>query len=93
MLGQIDDGNNGISGIEKFYDYELKNNNNPITLSLDANIQYLIRQELIAANKIFQNIGSAAILMNIDSGEILSLISFPDFDLNKRDTIIDVNYK
>ena len=30
--------------------------------------------------------------MNIDSGEILSLISFPDFDLNKRDTIIDVNY-
>ena len=35
MLGQIDDGNNGISGIEKFYDYELKNNNNPITLSLD----------------------------------------------------------
>ena len=92
VLGQIDDGNNGISGIEKFYDYELKNNNNPITLSLDANIQYLIRQELIAANKIFQNIGSAAILMNIDSGEILSLISFPDFDLNKRDTIIDVNY-
>ncbi len=61
-------------------------------MSLDANIQYLIRQELIAANKIFQNIGSAAILMNIDSGEILSLISFPDFDLNKRDTIIDVNY-
>ena len=92
VLGQIDDDNNGISGIEKFYDYELKNNNNPITLSLDANIQYLIRQELIAANKIFQNIGSAAILMNIDSGEILSLISFPDFDLNKRDTIIDVNY-
>ena len=79
VLGQIDDDNNGISGIEKFYDYELKNNNNPITLSLDANIQYLIRQELIAANKIFQNIGSAEILMNIDSGAILSLISFPDF--------------
>ena len=92
VLGQIDDDNNGISGNEKFYDYELKNNNNPITLSLDANIQYLIRQELIAANKIFKNIGSAAILMNVDSGEILSLLSFPDFDLNKRDTIIDVNY-
>ena len=92
VLGQIDDDNNGISGIEKFYDYELKNNNNPITLSLDSNIQHLIRQELIAANKIFKNIGSAAILMNVDSGEILSLLSFPDFDLNKRDTIIDVNY-
>ena len=92
VLGQIDDGNNGISGIEKFYDYELKNNNNPVTLSLDSNIQHLIRQELIAANKIFKNIGSAAILMNVDSGEILSLLSFPDFDLNKRDTIIDVNY-
>ena len=92
VLGQIDDDNNGISGIEKFYDYELKNNNNPVTLSLDSNIQHLIRQELIAANKIFKNIGSAAILMNVDSGEILSLLSFPDFDLNKRDTIIDVNY-
>ena len=92
VLGQIDDDNNGISGIEKYYDYKLKNFNDPIILSLDANIQFLIRQELIAANKIFQNIGSAAILMNVDSGEILSLISFPDFDLNKRESIIDVNY-
>ena len=92
VLGQIDDNNNGISGIEKYYDYKLKNLNEPIILSLDANIQFLIRQELIAANKIFQNIGSAAILMNVDSGEILSLISFPDFDLNKRESIIDVNY-
>ena len=92
VLGQIDDDNNGISGIEKYYDYKLKNFNDPIILSLDANIQFLIRQELIAANKIFQNIGSAAILMDVDSGEILSLISFPDFDLNKRESIIDVNY-
>ena len=41
---------------------------------------------------IFQNIGSAAILMNVNNGNILSMISLPDFNLNKRENIKDVNY-
>ena len=36
--------------------------------------------------------GSAAILMNVNNGEILSLVSLPDFNLNKREKIFDVNY-
>ena len=52
----------------------------------------MIREELIKSEEIFQNIGSAAILMNINSGEVLSLISLPDFNLNKRQTIKDLNY-
>ena len=87
ILGQIDDDNQGISGIEKFYDYELKSSKKPITLSLDINLQYLIREELIKSKEIFKNIGSAAILMDVDNGEILSMISLPDFDLNKREKI------
>ena len=47
------------------------------------NLQFIIRNELINAQKIFGNVGGAGILMNINNGEILSLVSVPDFDLNK----------
>ena len=92
ILGQIDEDNKGISGIEKFFDYELKSSEDPIQLSLDTNIQYLIRDELLFSEKIFNNVGSAAILMDINNGEILSMLSMPDFDLNKREKITDKNY-
>ena len=92
IIGQIDDGNNGISGIEKFYDYELRKNNKPIQLTVDTDIQYLIREELIKSKEIFKNLGSAALLMDINTGEVISLVSLPDFDLNKRETIEDLNY-
>ena len=92
IIGQIDDDNNGISGIEKFYDYELRKNNKPIQLTVDTDIQYLIREELIKSKEIFNNLGSAALLMDINTGEVISLVSLPDFDLNKRETIEDLNY-
>ena len=85
ILGQIDDNNNGISGIEKFFDYELKKRNEPLKLTIDTDIQFIIREELIKAQEIFQNIGSASILMDVNNGNILSMISLPDFDLNKRE--------
>ena len=92
ILGQIDDGNNGVSGIEKFFDYELRKKAEPLKLTIDTDIQFLIREELLKAEKIFKNIGSAAILMNVNNGDIFSLISLPDFDLNKREDIQDLNY-
>ena len=92
IIGQIDDDNNGISGIEKFYDYELRKNNKPIQLTVNTDIQYLIREELIKSKEIFNNLGSAALLMDINTGEVISLVSLPDFDLNKRETIEDLNY-
>ncbi len=92
IIGQIDDNNSGISGLEKSFDDKLKISTEPIVLSLDKDIQYLIRNELIKFNKIFNTKGSAAILMNVNSGEILSLISLPDFNPNKRERITDINY-
>ena len=92
IIGQIDDDNNGISGIEKFFDYELKKRNKPLKLTVDTDIQFLIREELIKAQEIFKNIGSASILMDVNNGNILSMVSLPDFDLNKRQDIKDVNY-
>ena len=63
---------------------DLKNIQDPIKLTVDKDIQFLIRNELIKFNKIFNTKGSAAILMNVNNGEILSLVSLPDFDPNKR---------
>jgi len=92
IIGQIDDDNNGVSGIEKFFDYELKTRKEPLQLTVDTDIQFLIREELMQFQQIFQYIGSAAILMNVNNGEILSMVSLPDFNLNKREDIKDVNY-
>ena len=92
VLGQIDDNNNGISGLEKTFDYELTTSRNSLTLTLDTDLQYLIREELLKSKYIFQNIGSAAILMDVHTGDILSMVSLPDFDLNKREKINDLKF-
>ena len=92
IIGQIDDDNRGISGLEKSLDLELKKSTKPITLTVDTDIQYLVRDELSKFNTIFKTKGSAAILMNVNNGEVISLVSLPDFDPNERKKIIDVNF-
>ena len=92
IIGQIDDDNNGISGIEKSFDQNLKLIKKPLKLTVDSDIQFLIRSDLLKFQEIFRAKGSAAILMNVNNGEIISMVSLPDFNLNKRETIEDVNY-
>ena len=72
IIGQITIDNIGISGLEKSFDKELKLNKEPLNTTLDANLQFLIREELIKFQKVFKSIGSASILMDVNSGEILS---------------------
>ena len=71
IIGQIDDDNNGISGLEKSFDEVLRNSKKPIKLTVDKDVQFLIRKELIKYQEIFKSKGSAAILMNVNN---LSLI-------------------
>jgi len=92
ILGQIDDDNKGISGLEKSLDKRLRQSKSSIKLTVDKDIQFLIRKELIKYQKIFNSKGSASILMNVHNGNILSLISLPDFNPNKRQNISDVNF-
>ena len=92
IIGQIDNDNNGISGLEKKLDDDLKRTKEPIKLTVDKDIQFLIREELIKFNKVFETLGSAAILMDVNNGEILSMVSLPDFNPNKREEIRDVNF-
>jgi len=94
-LGQVDYDNYGISGVEKYFDKDLKNKellNQPLKLTLDTNIQYTISSELNQAMKIFMATGGGALLMNANNGEVLSLVSLPNFDINKREKIVDKKY-
>jgi len=95
ILGQIDDDNYGISGIEKYFDRELRNNQkekDPLILTLDSNIQFLIKTELKQAMSDFKTNTAGALLMNVRNGEVLSLVSLPDYNVNIRENISDVKY-
>ena len=92
VIGQIDEDNFGISGVEKSYDLKLKEKNDKnknLKLSLDSNLQFLIRNELFNGINTFSAKGSAALLMNVTNGEVLSLVSLPDFNLMERKDISD----
>ncbi len=95
IIGQVDYDNYGISGIEKYFDKELRNKKlieKPLQLTLDSNIQFLIKNELDKALETFKASGGGALLMNVENGDILSLISLPDFDINTRANIGDKKY-
>ena len=92
IIGQIDDDNQGISGLEKSFNNRLKQKKEPLRLTVDTDIQFLIREQLVKFNSIFRSKGAAAILMNVNSGEIISMVSYPDFDLNKREKVVDLNF-
>ena len=92
IIGQIDDDNLGISGLEKSFNKILKESKKSLKLSVDKDLQFLIRNELIKYQEIFNSEGSAAILMNINDGSILSLVSLPDFDPNNRKNITDTRF-
>ena len=95
IIGQVDYDNYGISGMEKYFDKELKDNSllsHPFEITLDTNIQYLISKELQQALDTFKASGGGSLLMDIENGEILSLVSLPNFDINLREQVRDKKY-
>jgi len=92
IIGQIDNDNNGISGLEKSFNEKLRKSKKPLSLTVDKDIQFLVRKELNKYQEIFKSKGSAAILMDVNSGNILSIVSLPDFNPNKRQNVTDIKY-
>ena len=95
IIGQVDEDNYGISGIEKFFDRDLKNKNTinePLKLTLDSNIQYIVDKQLNESIQTFKATGAGALLMDVNNGDIISFVSLPNFDINKRETINDKRY-
>ena len=95
IIGQVDYDNYGISGIEKYFDKELKSKeqiNQPLKLSLDSNIQFIINSELNNAIETFDATGGGALLMDVNNGDIISLVSLPNFNINQRKIIKDKKF-
>jgi len=75
---------NGQSGTERFFNKSLSNSQD-VTLSIDINLQQSIRSNLINTINDFRADSGLAVVMDISNGEVLSSVSFPDFNPNNKD--------
>jgi len=83
ILGDVDIDNIGIAGIEKSLNERLNKNNEQFISSIDIQIQYVVRDELLKGVRKFKALGASGILMDINTGEIISIVSLPDFNPNQ----------
>ncbi len=96
VVGYSNIDSKGLTGIERFldkagalYTASLANPDGqgaaPAVLSIDVRVQHALRAELAKAMKKFKALGAGGLVMNIHTGEILALVSLPDFNPNSRD--------
>jgi cell division protein FtsI (penicillin-binding protein 3) len=94
VIGFANLDNQGIAGLEKHIDKqglvdlhgagigasgaELR----PVQLSLDLRVQHALRDELAKAMDKFKAKAAAGVVYDVNTGEIVSLVSLPDFDPN-----------
>lgn len=77
----------GVAGVEKTFDERLRKPSvsvDPLKLSIDLSVQAAVESVLGSGMSLLNAKGAAAILMNVNNGEIISLASLPDFDPNHR---------
>ncbi|GAP24134.1 cell division transpeptidase FtsI [Gluconobacter frateurii NBRC 101659] len=82
IMGSVDIDDHGIAGVERFFDQRLNSDRTPLRLSLDVRVQAVAHDELAAAKDEFSAIGASAIVMDVRTGEILAMVSLPDYDAN-----------
>ena len=92
VVGLVDVDSKGLAGIEKFID------DNPqlamtgkegVTLSLDLGAQHVLREELGRAIATYRANAAAGIVIDVHSGEVVALVSLPDYDPNRREQALD----
>ena len=88
IIGHVDTDKTGIAGIEKSMNARLAAGKD-VTLSIDLGAQAVLEREIKQQIDKFEAIGGAGVLLDIKSGEILSLASFPDFNPNEFGLVSD----
>lgn len=82
IVGMTDIDNKGIAGIEKRFDQGLRGEHKPVRLSIDVRAQTVVRNELLKAIAEFRALGGLGMVLDIHTGEMLAMVSLPDFDPN-----------
>ncbi len=80
VLGGVDIDEHGVAGVEKWFDKRMMSDPSVLRLSLDVRVQAVVREELAAAMEQFKAIGAAGIVMDVTTGEVLALVSLPDYE-------------
>jgi len=77
----------GVAGVERQFDQYLRdpsNEGSPLELSIDLTVQAAAERVLQGGMMLMNAKGAAAILMDVRTGEVISMVSLPDFDPNSR---------
>ena len=75
--------NEGLSGIELAMDDLLAGAEDPLQLTLDVRLQQILHQEIGAQIETFGAVGGGGLVMDVTNGEVLAMVSLPDFDPNR----------
>ena len=86
-LGFTDIDNKGLTGIERYFDKELRTRQDNMALSIDVRVQHVLEHELGVAMKKFSAIGAAGLVMDVTTGEVVAMSSLPSFDPNQPNAI------
>ena len=81
LVGAVDIDGKGIAGIELSQD-DLLRAGKPVHLSIDLGIQAIVRRTLAGQIEQFEALGGVGLMMDMKTGELLSMVSLPDFDPN-----------
>src|SRR5882757_9138766 len=100
LLGHVNIDNQGIAGIEKWLDnrgladlhragFASDRQQEPVTLSVDLRVQHALRDELVAAREKFKAKASAGIVLDVRTGEVVAMVSEPDYNPNNPREALD----
>ena len=87
VVGFTDIDRQGLSGAERAFEDELQSRavqgGAPIALSLDVRFQQIVREELSSTIEKFSAIGGTGVVLDVHTGEVIAMVSLPDFDPNR----------
>ena len=81
----------GVAGVERRFDERLRDpaaEGEPLALSIDLTVQAAAEEVLAGGMSIMNAKGAASVLMDVQTGEIISMVSLPDFDPNNRPQVL-----
>ncbi len=83
VLGGVDVDAKGVAGVERHFEQRLREDPDPLRLSIDVRVQAVMRDELSKSMDEFHAIGACGIVMDVRTGEVIAMVSLPDYDANK----------